>query len=193
MRPLLFRKLALKGRGSVQAALALSRLDPSVTRSAASDARKFIRWQTSRRTATPFRALLERVGDTSRGDVRCCAGFRTPAATSYPRAPEAGESTDLRQLAEMSETAIGAPSASASARACMLAATRVSWRAQTAAAKVVVTTRSRCPHSGQTVQRFPVKIGTTLAGVAKGVSFLDLLDSSADESAMTGSDRSELD
>ena len=46
--------VSLKGRGSVQAALALSRLDPSVTRSAASDARKFIRWQTSRRTATPF-------------------------------------------------------------------------------------------------------------------------------------------
>jgi hypothetical protein len=54
-----------------------------------------------------------------------------------------------RQLAEMSETSIGAPSASASASACMLAATRVSWRAQTAAAKAVVTTRSRCPHSGQ--------------------------------------------
>ena len=46
--------VSLKGRGSVQAALAPSRLDPSVTRSAASDARKFIRWQTSRRTATPF-------------------------------------------------------------------------------------------------------------------------------------------
>ena len=46
--------VSLKGRGSIQAALAPSRLDPSVTRSAASDARKFIRWQTSRRTATPF-------------------------------------------------------------------------------------------------------------------------------------------
>ena len=52
-------------------------------------------------------------------------------------------------LAEISDTSTGAPSARASASACKLEATRVSWRAQTAAAKAVVTTRSRWPHSGQ--------------------------------------------